>query len=65
LTSLKKRLDYVIGELANMGTKPDVVACGTVAAQLSIVEHAFKESERYPVCCFTYDEHSRIVCDNL
>jgi hypothetical protein len=38
-------------------------ASGNVAAQLLIIKGGFKESDRYPVCCFTYDACSRIVCD--
>ncbi len=46
-----------------MDTEPDEETSGNVAAELSIIKGAFKESERYPVCCFTYDAASRIVCD--
>ena len=63
MTSIKKRLDYVLNELSNMGSEPDEEASKSVAAQLSIIKGAFKESERFPVCCFTYDACSRIVCD--
>ena len=63
LTSIKKRLDYVLNELSLMGTEPNEKASSNVAAQLSIIKGAFKESERFPVCCFTYDACSRIVCD--
>ena len=63
MTSLKKRLDNVLNELSNMDTEPDEEASGNVVAELSIIKGAFKESERYPVCCFTYDAGSRIFCD--
>ena len=63
MTSLKRRLDNVLNELSRMDTEPDEEASGNVAAQLSIIKGAFKESQRYPVCCFTYDAGSRIVCD--
>ncbi len=64
LTSLKKRLDYVLDELSRMDTEPDEEASSTVASQLSIVKNAFRESKNYPVCCFTYDAASRMVCDS-
>jgi hypothetical protein len=63
LSSLKKRLDNVLNELSNMDIEPDEEASGNVVAELSIIKGAFKESERYPVCCFTFDSSSRIVCD--
>ena len=63
MTSLKKRLDNVLNELSRMDAEPDVETSNNVVAQLSIIKDAFKESERYPVCCFTYDACSRIVCD--
>ena len=63
MTSLKKRLDNVLNELSTMDTEPDEEAAGNVVAELSIIKGAFKESDRYPVCCFTYDACSRIVCD--
>jgi len=47
-----------------MDTEPDLEASGNVAAQLSIIHSAFKESEDYPVCCFSYDAESRILCDS-
>ena len=46
-----------------MDTEPNEKASSNVAAELSIIKGAFKESERFPVCCFTYDACSRIVCD--
>ena len=46
-----------------MGNEPNEEATKSVATQLSIIKGAFKESDRYPVCCFTYDKCSRIVCD--
>ena len=64
ITSLKKRLDYVLNELSNMDTEPDEETSNNVVTQLSIVKNAFKESENYPVCCFTYDAGSRIICDS-
>ena len=63
LTSIKKRLDYVLNELSVMDSKPDVEASSSVVAQLSIIKGAFKESDRCPVCCFDYDKNFRIVCD--
>jgi len=63
MTSLKKRLDHVLNELSVMDAELDEEASGNVATELSIIKGAFKESERYPVCCFTYDAGSRIVCD--
>lgn len=63
MTSLKKRLDNVLNELSSLDTEPDEEASGNVVAELSIIKGAFKESKRYPVCCFTYDASSRIVCD--
>ena len=63
MTCIKKRLDYVLNELSTMDSKLNEEASGSVAAQLSIIKGAFKESDRYPVCCFTYDACSRIVCD--
>ena len=47
-----------------MDVEPDMEASSNVVTQLSIVKKAFKESEHYPVCCFTYDAGSRIVCDS-
>jgi hypothetical protein len=64
MTSLKKRLDYVLDQLSQMDTEPDFESSGNVATQISIIKGAFKESEHYPVCCFRYDEESRIVCDS-
>ena len=46
-----------------MDTEPNEKASSNVAAELSIIKGAFKESERFPVCCFTYDACARIVCD--
>lgn len=63
MTSLKKRLDNVLNELSAMDAELDEEASGNVAAELSIIKGAFKESQRYPVCCFTYDAGKRIVCD--
>jgi hypothetical protein len=63
MSSLKKRLDNVLNELAAMDTEPDMETSGNAAAELSIIKGAFKESQRYPVCCFTYDAGKRIVCD--
>lgn len=63
LTSIKKRLDYVLNELSNMDNEPDEQTSGNVVAELSIIKGAFKESDCSPVCCFTYDDCSRIVCD--
>jgi hypothetical protein len=63
MTSLKKRLDNVLNELSTMDIEPNEEASGNVAAELSIIKGAFKESRLYPVCCFTYDAGSRIVCD--
>ena len=63
MTSIKKRLDYVLNELSVMDSEPDEEASGSVASQLSIIKGAFKESDQYPVCCFTYDAFRRIVCD--
>jgi len=47
-----------------MDSELDEEAAGNVVAQLSIIQVAFKESEQYPVCCFRYDEESRVVCDS-
>jgi hypothetical protein len=63
LTSIKKRLDYVLNQLSQMDSEPDEEASSNVATELSIIKGAFKESDRFPVCCFTYDACSRIVCD--
>lgn len=63
MTSIKKRLDYVLNELSSMDTEFDEEASSSVAAQLQIIKEAFKESDRYPVCCFNFDACSRIVCD--
>ena len=63
MTSIKKRLDYVLNELSVMDTEPNIEASSSVAAQLSIIKGAFKESDHCPVCCFDYDAKSRIVCD--
>ena len=63
MTSIKKRLDYVLYVLSNMDSELDEEASSSVAAQLSIIKDAFKESDRYPICCFNYDVCSRIVCD--
>ena len=46
-----------------MDSELDEQASGNVVTQLSIIKGAFKESDRFPVCCFTYDSGSRIVCD--
>jgi len=40
LTSIKKRLDYVLNELSLMGTEPNEKASSNVAAQLSIIKGA-------------------------
>ncbi len=63
MTSIKKRLDYVLNELSTMPTEFDEETSGNVAAELSIIKSAFKESDRCPVCCFDYDSNFRIVCD--
>jgi len=63
MNSLKKRLDNVLNELSSMKTEPDEETSGNVVAELSIIRGAFKESQLYPVCCFTYDAGARIVCD--
>lgn len=64
VTSLRKRLDNVLNQLSQMETAPDDEAAGNVAAQLSIIKDAFRESDSYPVCCFTYDANERILCDS-
>jgi hypothetical protein len=46
-----------------MDIEPDEKLSSSLATQLSIIKVAFKESDRYPVCCFTLDASSRIVCD--
>ena len=63
LTSLKKRLDHLLTELSCLGIEPNNEASNNVVAELSIIKGAFKESTRFPVCCFTYDANSRIGCD--
>lgn len=63
MTSIKKRLDYVLNELSVMNSEPNEEASSSVAAQLSIIKGAFKESDHYPVCCFNFDACYRIVCD--
>ena len=63
LTSIKKRLDYVLNELSVMDSEPNEQVSNNVAAELSIIKGAFRESDRFPVCCFTYDASSKIVCD--
>lgn len=63
MTSIKRRLDYVLDEFSQLGSELDEKRSGSVAAQLAIIKGAFKESDRYPVCCFTLDDSSRFVCD--
>ncbi|HMK93795.1 MAG TPA: hypothetical protein VK536_00190 [Candidatus Limnocylindrales bacterium] len=63
MTSIKKRLDYVLNELSNLDTEPDHETSDNVVAALSIIKEAFRESEQCPACCFTYDDRQRIVCD--
>ena len=63
LTSLKKRLDHLLTELSCIGVEPNEEASSNVVAELAIIKGAFKESAYFPVCCFRYDVHSRIVCD--
>jgi hypothetical protein len=46
-----------------MGIEPDEEASSNCVAQLAIIKGAFKESTRFPVCCFKYDPDFRIVCD--
>jgi hypothetical protein len=60
---MKKRLDYVLDQLSTMDAEPNMEASGSVAAQLSIIKGAFKESNKCPVCCFDYDSSARIICD--
>lgn len=64
MTSLRKRLDYVLNQLSQMDSELDEEAAGNIVAQLSIIQVAFKESEQYPICCFHYDVESRVVCDS-
>ncbi len=63
LTSIRKRLDHVLNKLSSIGTEPDEETASNLAAQLSIIKEAFKESENYPTCCFKYDAHQKVVCD--
>ncbi len=63
VTSLKKRLDYVLEALSALGTEPDGETADNIAAQLSIIEGAFRESADSPVCCFRLDAQSQFVCD--
>jgi len=46
-----------------MDSELDLEASGNVVKQLSIIKGAFKESDRFPVCCFRYDAGSKIGCD--
>ncbi|XHH08886.1 MAG: hypothetical protein ACFCUE_15180 [Candidatus Bathyarchaeia archaeon] len=64
-TSIKRRLDHLIDQLSNMGAEPDLEASSNAAAQLSIICGAFKESSKYPVCCFTNDSQHRFCCDSI
>lgn len=63
MTSLKRRLDNVLNQLSQMDSEFDEQASGNVVTQLSIIKGAFKESDRFPVCCFRYDAGLRVVCD--
>lgn len=47
-----------------MGVEPDPEAADNAAAQLAIICGAFRESAKYPVCCFVYDSQMQIVCDS-
>jgi hypothetical protein len=47
-----------------MGTELDEEASSNAAAQLAIIFGAFKESNKYPVCCFSNDSQHRICCDS-
>jgi hypothetical protein len=62
-TSIKKRLDNVLDVLSSLGVEPNEHASSNVAAQLAVIKGAFKESKKVPVCCFSYDDCSRILCD--
>lgn len=64
ITSIKRRLDYLLDQLSSMGAEPDEKAAGNAVAQLAVICGAFKESKRYPVCCFIYDSQMRILCDS-
>ncbi|MGD6932934.1 MAG: hypothetical protein ACQCN5_01865 [Candidatus Bathyarchaeia archaeon] len=35
-----------------------------MATQLSIISGAFKESAKYPICCFINDSQHRLSCDS-
>ncbi|MCW4047918.1 MAG: hypothetical protein NWE99_10250 [Candidatus Bathyarchaeota archaeon] len=63
LTSIRRRLDNVLNKLSSMGTEPDEEASSNIAAQLSIIKTAFKESKSYPTCCFKYDVDQKVLCD--
>jgi hypothetical protein len=62
-TSIKKRLDNVLDVLSSLGVEPDEHTASNAAAQLAVIKDAFKESRKVPVCCFSYDNCSRIICD--
>ncbi|MCW3994680.1 MAG: hypothetical protein NWE98_00840 [Candidatus Bathyarchaeota archaeon] len=64
MTSLKKRLDNVLNQLSQMDAELDEQAADNVVAQLSIIKNAFRESDSCPVCCFSYDKNSRLLCDS-
>ena len=63
MTSVKKRLDYVLNELSAMGTEPDEKTSGNVVTQLAVIKSVFKESKNYPMCCFRYDADAKVICD--
>ncbi len=64
MTSIRKRLDYVLNELSNLGTEINEKASSNITTQLAIIKGAFKESSQFPVCCFTYNAEGKIVCDS-
>ena len=59
LTSLKKRLDYIL----NQPEKTSGQNADNIKLQLAIIKDAFKESQHYPICCVLHDNQGKISCD--
>ncbi len=63
MTSLKRRLDCVLDQLALLDTETDEETSSNIAAQISIIQGAFRESENCPICCFRYNTQRQVLCD--
>jgi hypothetical protein len=46
-----------------IGSDLDEETANNVVAQLYVINGAFRETERAPMCCFKYDAEKRVICD--